>query len=73
MLPGHYLVSWYSYARVCLIGTNSENGRLGGLGIRVYLIPQFQKRQVGRSAKPSAPKGRRLGRFERFSISSAEL
>ena len=37
---------WSTLPRVCLIGTNFENGRLGRLGICVCLTPQFRKRQV---------------------------
>ena len=37
---------------VCLIGTNSENGRLG---------------RLGRLAEPSAPNGRRFGKLWRDS------
>ena len=32
--------------RVCLIGANSKNGRLGQLGICVWFTTRFRKRQV---------------------------
>ena len=56
--------------RVCLIGTNSENGRLGRLGICVCFTSNSNNGRCGRfgrPAEPSAPKGRRLGRLKRDS------
>ena len=56
-----------SIVRVCLIGMNSENGRLGKLGIFIQLTPEVRKRQVWKVAELSAPKGRRFGRHRRDS------
>ena len=38
----------YSISRVCLISTNSENGRLGRLGICVWLTPNSENGRFGR-------------------------
>ena len=42
---GKYL-QIYCKLMMCLIGTNSENGRLGRLGTRVLLTPKYRKRQA---------------------------
>ena len=52
--------------RVCLIGTNSENGRLSRLRICVRSTLKFRKQQVWQVCRPaesSAPKDRRFGRL----------
>ena len=56
---------------MCLIGSNSENGKLGRLGIGVGLTPKNFKNgrfgRFGRPAEPSAPTGKRFGRLWRDS------
>ena len=54
---------------MCLIGTGSENDRLGRLRICVLLNPQFLNGRFGRFGRfgmpteHSAPKSRRFGRL----------
>ena len=55
--------------RVYFIGANSENGRLGRLGISVDCVPNSEKGRFGRFGRPAepAPTGGRFGRLWRNS------
>ena len=63
----------HAHIRPCLIGTNSENGRLGRLGICVRLTPEFRIRQVWQVWKACLKRQKIWQTSERFPSPSAEL